>query len=455
VRSVAPIARGIRRDVEGSRAASVADRIAPLALIVWVAGIVLAEPLAQAGAYASAIVVLLRLTRLTADRDVRRFGAAAFALAAWQAVSPAFALWAGSAPGWPRSGRYGQFFDTTTPALAAAVAPDAPWLALAVVLGVGWALSVLLGVYQHFVRWPFAQPAWFRTPVDRVRESFSISGPPRYGAGGFLFHRLRFAHGAVATLGPTLALAFRARRSIVAAAAMAVAAALLVATYISYARAALVVALLLTVLTMVAVGRGPARFGGLIVIAAAALAILSSSDWRTRFVRGEENLFGGEERRLSLEVGWELARRHPVVGVGFGNYQEAAWATRQHTSVTPLLSIDAHNLWLTAWVETGLVGLILTVAYHALLLQALLRRSRQGSWIAAGALLSFAGFHLLSLVHYLQHHTGVYLSFALVWGLGLAPIASTVASNADGQSWVSTRSMDARKNQSSGCGCST
>ena len=128
---------------------------------------------------------------------------------------------------------------------------------------------------------------------------------------------------------------------------------------------------------------------------------------------------------------WELARRHPILGVGFGNYQEAAWATRPTTSVTPLLSIDAHNLWLTAWVETGLVGLLLTCAYHALLFRALLRRFHDGSWIAAGALLSFAGFHLLSLVHYLQHHTGVYLSFALAWGLGLAP-AAEIASPALG-----------------------
>ena len=411
--------------VEGSRAAAAADRIAPFALMLWAAGNVLAEPLAQAGAYALAIAVLLRLPRLMADREVRRFCTAAIALAAWQALSPALALWTGAAAGWPRSGRYGQFFDTVTPALAALGAADAPWLALAGIIAVGWALSVALGLFQHFVRWPFAQPAWFRTPVDRVRESFSVSGPPRYGAGGFLFHRLRFAHGAVATLGPALAVAFRSRRGAIAVAALGTGAALIVATYISYARAALIVALFLIAVSLIALGRGVTRFGGAVVLAAIAVAVLSSPDWRSRLVRGEANLFSGEERRLSVEVGWELAKRHPILGVGFGNYQEAAWATRQETSVTPLLSIDAHNLWLTAWAETGLVGLLLTAAYHALLLQALLRRFRSGSWIAAGALLSFGGFHLLSLVHYLQHHTGVYLSFALAWGLGLAPVAST------------------------------
>jgi O-antigen ligase len=213
----------------------------------------------------------------------------------------------------------------------------------------------------------------------------------------------------------------------VVAAATALAGALLSATYFSYARAALAIAVLLTAIAVLALGKGVGRAGAAIVLVVAGLAVLSSPEWRSRMARAERNLFGGEDRRLSMEVGWELAKRHPILGVGFGNYQEAAWATRRTTSVTPLLSIDAHNLWLTAWVETGLVGLLLTCAYHALLFRALLRRFRDGSWIAAGALLSFAGFHLLSLVHYLQHHTGVYLTFALAWGLGLTPVARTAS----------------------------
>jgi O-antigen ligase len=413
--------------VQSSRAARLADGLAKTALLLWAAGTVLAEPIAQAGAYTLLVVALLRLGRDVVPQDLRRFSVAAIALAAWQAVSPALALWAGTARVWPRSGRYGQFFDTLAPALAALAAAEAPWTALAAVVAIGWALSVALGLYQHLVRWPFDQPSWFRTPVDRVRESFSVSGPPRYGAGGFLFHRLRFAHGAIAMLGPALAVAFRTRRAAVAASAIALSGALLAATYISYARAALVVGVLMAALAVLALGRGLWRAGAAIVIVVGALAVLSSPEWRSRMVRAQQNLFGEAERRLSMEVGWDLVKLHPFVGVGFGNYQEAAWATRRTTSVTPLLSIDAHNLWLTAWVETGLVGLLLTIAYHALLLRALLRRWRDGSWIAAGALLSFAGFHLLGLVHYLQHHTGVYLSFALAWGLGLAPAAATAS----------------------------
>jgi O-antigen ligase len=413
--------------VEGTRAPGPADLLAKLSLVVWTAGTVLAEPLAQAGAYALLALAPFRRGRLRLAGDVVRFAAVAIALAAWQAISPALARWTGSSPGWPKSGRYGQFFDTVAPALAATAAADAPWVALAWVVCIGWTLSLALGIFQHFVRWPFAQPAWFRTPVDRVRESFSLSGPPRYGAGGFLFHRLRFAHGAVATLGPALAAALRSTRARVALAAIATTAALLVATYISYARAALAVGVVLAALGVAVLGRGAPRWAGLAIAAAVAIGALSSPEWRARLVRSEQNLAGSDERRLSMEVGWDLVREHPLLGVGFGSYEEAAWATRARTGVTPLLSIDAHNLWLTAWVETGLVGLLLTAAYHVLLGRALWRRWRARSWIAAGALLSFAGFHLLSLVHYLPHHTGVYLSFALVWGLGLAPPESAGA----------------------------
>jgi O-antigen ligase len=411
--------------VESSRAPAAADRFAAAALVAWAAGTVLAEPIAQVGAYALLLAALLRPGSLRLDRDVRRFSAAALLLAVWQAVSPALARWAGSSPGWPRSGRYGQLFDTIAPALAASASRAAPWVALAWVVCVGWALSGALGLYQHFVRWPFEQPGWFRTPVDRVRESFSVDGPPRYGAGGFLFHRLRFAHGAVAALGPALALALRTRKARIAVAAAATCAFLLAATYLSYARAAFAVASALTLSALAL--RKSGRRVAIVLAAAIAIAVLASSDWRTRLVRGGHNLLGEGERRLSMEVAWDLVRRHPLLGVGFGNYEEAAWATRQATGVTPLLAIDAHNLWLTTWAETGLFGLLLTIAYHAVLGQALWRRMRQGSWAAAGGLLSLAGFHLLSLVHYLQHHTGVYLSFALAWGLGLAPFDSTSA----------------------------
>jgi O-antigen ligase len=381
------------------------------AMVVWVAGFVLAEPIAQVGSFACLALALVGWKRAQVPRDLRRFVAAAAALAAWQAVSPAF-----SSMPWPKSGRYGQFADTLAPASLAVVAQlVVPWAAVACVAAFGWALSCALGLYQHFVRWPLAQWHWFKTPVTRVQESFSVSGPPRYGAGGFLFHRLRFAHGATALLGPALAVARSSQRRAQVAAALALAALLLISAYISYARAALLIACALVALLAFERFRAWALAGGGVLLA----LVCASADWRHRLALIPANLFG-PERSLSMEVGWKLVRAHPLLGVGFGNHQDAAWAAWHQTLVNPLLAIDSHDLWLTAWVETGAVGLALTVAYHAALGAALVRRLRQGSPAAFGGLLAFGAFHALSLVHYLQHHTGVYLSFAFVWGLSLA-----------------------------------
>ncbi len=393
---------------------------------VWALGAVLGEGVEQAGSIACIAFALVLWPRLQLDRPARRFAFAALALALWQTVSPALALCQGVAHRWPKSGRYGQILDTLAPAALGALTTVAvPWAALLLVLAIGWTLSTALGAYQHFVRWPFAQPWFLKTPVARVQEAFSVGGPPRYGSGGLLFHRLRFAHGAVALLGLSLTRIFSSRTTRLRAAAAILTAFLLADIYFSFARAALLAAVFLLALSFLLLGRGWQRLG---VLAGAALLVLAalSPAWRLRMVKAEQNIL--EERHLSMQVGLRLVRAHPFLGVGFGNHQEAAWATQAETGVTPLLSIDSHDLWLTSWVETGLIGLLLTLAYHLLLGRALWQRFRAGSWAGAAGLISFAGFHLLSLVHYLQHHTGVYLTFSLVWGLALSPPAPGTSS---------------------------
>ncbi|MFP2931209.1 O-antigen ligase family protein [Pyxidicoccus sp. 3LG] len=130
------------------------------------------------------------------------------------------------------------------------------------------------------------------------------------------------------------------------------------------------------------------------------------------------NIYGGE-RQLAMSVGWELVREHPLTGVGFGNHKPAAMATADRTGINDFLATDSHNVWLTVWAETGLVGVLLFACMHLLLARALIRRHRAGSLAATGALLSWVGFQVLALVHYLPFHSNVHLSFALVWGLGL------------------------------------
>jgi O-antigen ligase len=288
---------------------------------------------------------------------------------------------------------------------------------------------VALGLVQHLVRWEVPLPPLLRLPVDRVHEVFAPEGRPRFAAGGFFFHRLRFAHGAAALLGPALAAGFQgtgARRRWVAAWLAGICA---LAVYLSFARAALGAVVLLVAVALVTLsgklGRRAGVAGVLVLLAAVALA----PGWRARLADAGQNLFDGE-RAVARAAGWDLVRDHPVLGVGFGNYHAAALARSAATGLPPHLARDAHTLWLTAWAETGLIGLLLWVGWQVLLAMALFRRARQGAWPAAGALLSLAAFQALALVHYLPFHSSVHLTFALVWGVGLAHTGEAQAESA-------------------------
>ncbi|HZI14431.1 MAG TPA: O-antigen ligase family protein, partial [Myxococcus sp.] len=268
------------------------------------------------------------------------------------------------------------------------------------------------------VRWPWAPPAFTKLSLERLHENFGSEESPRYAAGGLFFHRLRYAHGAIAALGPAVAVlggSDVARRRLLAG---GVVLGMLLSIYNAFARAALGAALIVSVVGLLLLVQGTMRRVGLGLITALVVAVAVSPAWRARLEKAAGNIYGGE-RQLAMSVGWILVREHPLVGVGFGNHRPAAMATADQTGINDFLANDSHNLWLTAWAETGLVGLVLLVAVHALLARALIRRHREGSLAATGALLSWVGFHVLALVHYLPFHTSVHLSFALVWGLGL------------------------------------
>jgi O-antigen ligase len=396
-------------------------RVVTLIFAVWAVGLVLGELVQQvaAGAAVLCAFVLVCRRRLCLAQDVKAYVLAAMALTSWQLLSPAIALMTGAADRWPRWARYGQVLDTASAAaVALAGTVGVPWLLIAGLSLGGWLLSGGLGVFQHLVPWPWEPPAAFKLSLARLHENFGTEAHPRYAAGGFLFHRLRFSHGAMAMLGPALAWMARARQVWLRGLAAVSVAALLLAPYTAFARAAL-----LTGLTVCAVGlallvRGTPRKVGLVLALVLVGMVVGTPAWRARLGKAVENIYGGE-RSLAMSVGSRLVKEHPLVGVGFGNYKPAALATQAETGISDLLSTDAHNLWLTVWAETGLVGLLLLAAVHGLLARALVRRHRQGSIPATGALLSFVGFHLLALVHYLPFHSSVHLSFAFVWGLGL------------------------------------
>ncbi|GEN09499.1 hypothetical protein MFU01_45360 [Myxococcus fulvus] len=396
-------------------------RVVAGVLLAWAVGIVLAEVVLQVAASAAVLLslVLLAKRRLVLARDVRAYVLASVALCAWQVVSPALALMTGAAVAWPRSSRYGQVLDSVAGAAVACVGSvGVPWLAIAgTVLG-GWLFAAGLGVFQNRVRWPWEPPAFLKLNLARLHENFGTEASPRYAAGGIFFHRLRFAHGAIAALGPALAIlggSEVARRRLLAG---VVVLGMLVSIYNAFARAALGAALMVSVVALLLLVSGLARRVGLGLIAGLIVVVLASPAWRARLGKAADNIYGGE-RELAMTVGWSLVQDHPWVGVGFGNHKAAVLARQDESGITDLLATDSHNLWLTVWAETGLVGLVLMLTVHGLLGWALIRRHRAGSIAATGALLSFVGFHILALVHYLPFHSSVHLSFALVWGLGL------------------------------------
>jgi hypothetical protein len=396
-------------------------RAVTIVLAVWTAGIVLVEGLQQAAAGAAVLLALGLFFRkaLRLEPDVRAYVQATLALAAWQLLSPALALLTGAADRWPRSARYGQVLDTVAGAAVASIGTvGVPWLLLGGLMAGGWLLASALGLFQHFILWTWEPPALLKMNLSRLQENFGTDEEPRYAAGGFLFHRLRFSHGAIAILGPALAVLARAKVPGRRVLAGVVVGALLLAPYAAFARAALLTGFAVCVLALLLLSRGTPRKVGLAAAAVLAILVAVTPAWRERLGKAAENLFGGE-RTLAMSVGWRLVREHPLLGVGFGNHKPAALAAQAETGITDLLATDAHNLWLTTWAETGLVGLGLLAAVHLLLARALVRRHRAGSIAATGALLSFGGFHLLALVHYLPFHTSVHLSFAFIWGLGL------------------------------------
>jgi hypothetical protein len=396
-------------------------RAVTIVLAVWAVGIVLAEGVQQAGAGAAVLLALVLFFRksLRLEPDVRAYVLATLALAAWQLLSPALALLTGAAERWPRSARYGQVLDTVAGAAVASIGTvGVPWMLLGALVAGGWLLASAVGLFQHFVLWTWEPPALLKLNMSRVHENFGTEEEPRYAAGGFLFHRLRFSHGAIAILGPALAVLARGRVPWHRVLAGAVVGALLLAPFAAFARAALLTGFLVCVLAVLLLSRGTPRKVGLAAAAVLAVLVAVTPAWRERLGKAAENLFGGE-RTHAMSVGWRLVREHPLLGVGFGNHKPAALATQAETGITDLLATDAHNLWLTAWAETGLVGLALLASVHLFLARALVRRHRAGSLAATGALLSFGGFHVLSLVHYLPFHSSVHLSFAFIWGLGL------------------------------------
>lgn len=427
-------------------------RAAAIVLVTWTVGALCGEVLSQV---ANGMAIVLSLASWRArpplPKSLRRVVVLALFLAAWQALSPLVAWLCGIHPELPPMRRYGQFFDTLAlAALVCVVQLGVPWRALLGVSAVGWLSHSAAAFLQHQSMWPGWLSEWtsFKANPQRLMENFAAPGEPEQRAGlGLYYHRLKLAHHAVAFLGLALALAKSAATRL-RGTGIAFALLLVGCIWATYARASLGAAILISGAWLLL------TFGRRAIAPLIALCLLTgalvafSPSWQQRF----EKLSGswiGFDRRFSWSAAATLAREHPMTGVGFGNHQQAVLLRIERPAAgeppsprfdrylsslaryldTRLITLDAHNILLTVFAETGLVGLVLFALLHLSLFTALFRRHREGHLAATAALLAFVGFHCLGVVHYLPFHTGVFLAFTLIWSLGLSPHSPARASS--------------------------
>ncbi len=402
-------------------------------MLAWALGSLFSEALQQIALGGAIVLCAFAWKRVEVDRELRPLLWAAGALAFWQAASPFVSLALGNVASLPRAARYGQFADTLAPiALLAVSSLGVPWRALGWTLCLGWIGELAVSLFQSAVRWPLDHlGSWdFSESVARARENFAEPGePPRYPGVGFHFHRLRFSNAAIATLGPALAVALygrvrRHKQLWVAGTLVTVIA--LISPMLAYARSALAAGFLMILIAALVALR--ARERAIIIallIAAGAVGYLMSEPWRQRVASLDENFLEGGDRAVSMKLGARLAEEHPLLGVGFGNFKSAAFELpdsmeSQIIRENDTLATSAHNYWLTVFAETGLLGLLLALLFHALLARALFARCRRGSLLAFGGLLSWVGYQVISLSHYIPFHSGTQLTFVFVWALCLA-----------------------------------
>lgn len=79
-----------------------------------------------------------------------------------------------------------------------------------------------------------------------------------------------------------------------------------------------------------------------------------------RLFQSVEAMFSGEDvssnRSRLYALAWQLAKEHPIFGIGWNQYRKATVGT-----VTVINELDVHNIYLQMLCETGIVGLVIVV----------------------------------------------------------------------------------------------
>lgn len=159
--------------------------------------------------------------------------------------------------------------------------------------------------------------------------------------------------------------------------------------------------------------------GRLMKVALVVIGLLPVTIWAAlpvieRFISIFTAADASSQDRFALwGVAFETWLRHPILGVGLGQYAD---------TVLPMVGAGlpyyAHNLYLDIGVETGLIGLASFLALIGAALVAAWRGARAGSGLSLGALAALSAYlaHSLFETALFSLHVMVLLTFVLALG---------------------------------------
>jgi putative inorganic carbon (HCO3(-)) transporter len=303
------------------------------------------------------------------------------------------------------------------------------WSILTLYLAVGWygapeSLARILrwflptavvfgayGVIQHFTGWNA-----FRAGAGTL-HTLELAGRTVYFPRGGFSHYQTYANVffMLFCLAGALALGSAGRPRIVRG---AIAALLGIVVFMTFTRGiwlSLVAAL--AIFTWIYARRAaPAIIG--IGAAAVLLVLFVPSSLRSR-VLSMSDTGVNVERLLLWETTWNMLRDRPLLGVGVGNYRKAQDPYVRDAVPLTMTRTHAHNIWLQAAAERGVLGLLALLWLSVALLRAALlavRRLRPGGGLAlalaTGALAALVGFFVDGFV---QNNFGDSQAALLFW----------------------------------------
>jgi O-antigen ligase len=344
----------------------------------------------------------------------------------------------------PRTDFDGPVLALLAVTLVSALASDAPahslrrfaasWVTLALYLTAGWlspperlgrflslslptaALLAAYGIIQHFTGWNlFGSGALHTLELDRRTIFLPRGGFSHYQTFANVFFLL-FCLAFALTLGSAgRARALRATASVLLGAAVV----------FSFTRG-IWVSLLAALAVFAAVfARRALAVIAAIGGAAILVVLLVPSNLRSRALTMADPA-ANIERLLLWETTWNMLRDRPLLGFGVGNYWRAQDGYLREEVPLKMTRTHAHNIWLQAAVERGVLGMLALAWLAARVLRVALgslRRLAPGGGLphalAAGALAGLTGFFIDGLVQNNFGDSQVAVLFWLVAGVAV------------------------------------